>query len=189
MNGRKVFEVNVFGCFASTRAVADRMQAKGIKGSIVLITSTNGINSHSSISAHYDSSKAAQGHMMKILAEEYASAGIRINGVAPGWIDTSLNDTLPEDERTKEMAKIWSGRFAEPHEIAVFVAFILRHGRSLYLRSEFHGRWRLPLAHPLCVFQKSFLRSTFFCKTVALLATFLYYGFLLITHTRGRFIF
>jgi NAD(P)-dependent dehydrogenase (short-subunit alcohol dehydrogenase family) len=62
------------------------------------------------------------------LAEEYAPAGIRINGVAPGWIDTSMNDTLPEDELIKEMAKIWSGRFAEPHEIAVFVAFIVGSG-------------------------------------------------------------
>jgi NAD(P)-dependent dehydrogenase (short-subunit alcohol dehydrogenase family) len=125
---RKVFEVNVFGCFASTRAIAERMKAKTVKGSVVLITSTNGINSHSSISAHYDASKAAQGHMMKIIAEEYAPLGIRINGVAPGWIDTAMNDTLPEDERVKEMAKIWSGRFAEPHEIAVFVAFIVGTG-------------------------------------------------------------
>lgn len=134
---RNVFEVNVFGCFASTRAIAERMKANNIKGSIVLITSTNGINSHSSISAHYDASKAAQSHLMKILAEEYAPVGIRINGVAPGWIDTPLNDTLPPDERTKEMAKIWSGRFAEPHEIAAFVAFIVGTGGAYTYAQNF----------------------------------------------------
>lgn len=121
---RNVFDVNVNGCFVSTRSIAERMKANGVRGSIVLITSTNGINSQSQISAHYDASKAAQGHMMRIFAEHYAPAGIRINGVAPGWIDTSLNETLPADEREREIRKIWSGRFAAPHEIAAFVAFV-----------------------------------------------------------------
>lgn len=127
---RKVFDVNTIGCFFSTRTIAKRMKARGVKGSIVLITSTNGINSQSQISAHYDASKAAQGHMMKILAEFYAPHGIRINGVAPGWIETHLNDTLPSDERAKETSKIWSGRFATPAEIGSFVAFIAGTGGS-----------------------------------------------------------
>jgi len=127
---RNVFETNVFGCFLSTRAIAERMKMKGVRGSIVLITSTNGINSQSQISAHYDSSKAAQGHMMKIFAEHYAPHGIRINAVAPGWIETSLNDTLPADERAHEMSKIWAGRFADPHEIAIFTAFVAGSGGS-----------------------------------------------------------
>ncbi|PWT70367.1 MAG: hypothetical protein C5B46_09635, partial [Proteobacteria bacterium] len=66
---RNVFELNVYGCFVSTRAIAERMKARNISGSIVLVTSTNGINSQSQISTHYDSSKAAQGHMLKIFAE------------------------------------------------------------------------------------------------------------------------
>ncbi len=49
---RRVFEINVFGCFISTRALAERMKKRGLKGSIVLITSTNGINSQSQISTH-----------------------------------------------------------------------------------------------------------------------------------------
>ena len=127
---RNVFEVNVFGGFVSTRAIAERMKARGVRGTIVLITSTNGINSQSQISTHYDSSKAAQGHMMRIFAEHYAGAGIRINGLAPGWIETSLNDTLPEDERAKELARIWAGRFADPAEIAAFTAFLCGSGAS-----------------------------------------------------------
>ncbi|OGZ11905.1 MAG: hypothetical protein A2942_01940 [Candidatus Lloydbacteria bacterium RIFCSPLOWO2_01_FULL_50_20] len=126
---RDVFEVNVFGCFISTRAIAERMKKKRVKGSIVLITSTNGINSQSSISVHYDASKAAQSHMMRILAEHYAPH-VRINGVAPGWIDTQMNATLPASERRKEMKKIWTGRFAEPHEVAKFIVFISGDGGS-----------------------------------------------------------
>lgn len=127
---RKVFEVNTIGSFFSARTIAMRMKEKKVQGSIVLITSTNGINSQSQISAHYDASKAAQGHAMKILAEFFAPHGIRINGVAPGWIDTALNDTLPDDERAKETAKIWSGRFATPAEVASFVALIAGSGGS-----------------------------------------------------------
>jgi NAD(P)-dependent dehydrogenase (short-subunit alcohol dehydrogenase family) len=127
---RKVFEVNTIGCFFSTRTIAKRMKEKGVKGSIVLITSTNGINSQSQISAHYDASKAAQSHMMKILAEFYAPHGIRINGVAPGWIETHLNDSLPTEERAKETSRIWSGRFASPAEVAMLVAYVAGSGGS-----------------------------------------------------------
>ncbi len=126
----KVFEVNLYGSFFSTRVIANRMKQKGIQGSITLVTSTNGINSQSSISAHYDASKAAQGHTMRILAEHYAPHGIRINGVAPGWINTSMNDTLPLDEREKEMSRIWCGRFADPAEVAAFIAFVAGSGGS-----------------------------------------------------------
>lgn len=134
---RNVFEVNVFGCFISTREIAERMKQNGVDGSIVLITSTNGINSQSSISAHYDSSKAAQSLMMRIMAEEYAPHGIRINGVAPGWIETAMNNTLPEEERAKEMGRIWSGRFANPAEIATFVTFIAGPGGSYAIGQNF----------------------------------------------------
>lgn len=127
---RQVFDVNVFGCFFSTRVIANRMRETGTKGSIVLITSTNGVNSQSQISVHYDASKAAQAHMMRTIAEYYAKFGIRINGVAPGWINTRMNDTLPPEERAAEMTKIWSGRFADPAEVAAFVAFVAGSGGS-----------------------------------------------------------
>lgn len=134
---QQVFDVNVHGSFLSTRAIANRMREKGVKGSITLITSTNGINSQSSISAHYDASKSAQGHMMRVFAEHYAPYSIRINGVAPGWIDTKMNDTLPEDERAKEMSRIWCGRFADPAEVATFVAFVAGSGGSYLYGQNF----------------------------------------------------
>lgn len=122
---RDVYEVNVFGCMVAMRQVAERMRKNRIEGSVVFITSTNGINSHSQISAHYDSSKAAQSHLMRIMAEEYAKHGIRINGVAPGWVNTEMNKTLPISEVKKETRKIWSGRFAHPHEIAAPIVDLL----------------------------------------------------------------
>lgn len=41
-----------------------------------------------------------------------------------------MNDTLPGDERSNEMSKIWAGRFAEPHEIAAFIALVSGSGAS-----------------------------------------------------------
>lgn len=134
---RNVFEVNVFGCFVAARAIAERMKARGVRGSLLLITSTNGINSQSQISAHYDASKAAQGHLMKVLAEFYAPAGVRINGLAPGWIYTAMNDTLPDDERANELSKIWAGRFAHPREIAAFAAFLSSDAASYAIGQNF----------------------------------------------------
>jgi 3-oxoacyl-[acyl-carrier protein] reductase len=134
---RDVYEINVFGCMISMREVANRMKDHDVTGAIVFITSTNGINSHSQISAHYDTSKAAQSHLMRIMAEEYAPYGIRINGIAPGWINTDMNKTLPKQEREKEIKRIWSGKFAEPHEIAMFIAFILGTGGSYAYGQDF----------------------------------------------------
>ncbi|MBU6388470.1 SDR family oxidoreductase [Patescibacteria group bacterium] len=121
---RELYDINVVGSFIATRAIANRMQEHAVKGSIVVITSTNGINSQASYSAPYDASKSAQWHKVLILAEEYAP-DIRINGVAPGWVETKMNQTLPPGEREKETEKIWARRWADPAEIASVVLFLL----------------------------------------------------------------
>lgn len=127
---RNVFEVNLSGVFVSMRAIGERMKSKGLKGSIVLITSDNGMVAYDPISAPYDISKAGQIHMVKIFAVHYAPAGIRVVGVAPGWIETKMNDTLPPDYRKEEEASILRGKFAEPHEIATVVAFAASSGAA-----------------------------------------------------------
>lgn len=127
---REVFEINVFGSFIVSRAVAERMKAMKVNGTMVIITSTNGINSYSQISAHYDASKAAQAMYMKIAAELYAGDGIRINGLAPGWINTEMNKSLPPSERKRETARIKMGRWAEPGEIAALAVYLLSEASS-----------------------------------------------------------
>jgi 3-oxoacyl-[acyl-carrier protein] reductase len=131
-----VFETNVFGSVFSTREIAMRMRRKGIRGSIVLITSTNGINSQAEFSSHYDHSKAAQGSF-RSFAEKYArQTGIRINAIAPGWVDTPMNDSVPPKELARERARIWLGRLAEPSEIAAVVAFVAGTGGSFIVGQE-----------------------------------------------------
>jgi NAD(P)-dependent dehydrogenase (short-subunit alcohol dehydrogenase family) len=133
----KVMDVNLHGPFFTARAAAVRMREKGVRGSIVIITSTNGVNSNSPISSHYDASKAGLVPHIRNLAFHFAPHGIRVNGVAPGWIDTKMNLTLPEDERKKEMLRIWSGRFASPHEIAMVIAFVAGTGGSYITGQNF----------------------------------------------------
>lgn len=127
---REVYNVNVVACQNSSMVIALRMQQRSIKGSIVWVTSTNGINSHSSFSAPYDASKAAQILAMRIMAEHFAPFGIRVNGVAPGWINTKMNDTVPAEDMKHEIAKIWSNRMADPTEVAMLVAFVAGSGGS-----------------------------------------------------------
>jgi len=129
---QKVYNTNVVMCQVSGMAIATRMREHKVKGSIVWITSTNGINSHSSFSAPYDVSKAAQILAMRIMAEHFAPFGIRINGVAPGWIDTKMNDTVPEEDMKKEISKIWLNRMADPAEVAMFVVFLAGTGGSYF---------------------------------------------------------
>ncbi len=100
------------------------MREKMLGGSMVLISSSNAINSFAPISAHYDSSKAGVVVLTRDLAKEFAQYKIRVNSVAPGWIDTSLNDTLPEGMKIDESSKIYLGRWGKPEEVASTIAFL-----------------------------------------------------------------
>ncbi len=133
---QKVIEVNMAGNFFAVRTVAKRMRARGIRGSIISISSDNSTVSWSPISAHYDSSKAGMNLSVKELAYHFAKNGIRINTVLPGWTKTPLNDSLPDDERKDVLSRIWLGRMAEPAEIAKVVVFVLGSGGSFMTGAE-----------------------------------------------------
>lgn len=129
----EVFQVNVFGAFISTRAVLDRMLEKKVKSAAVaLITSTNGTaveNSGAPYSMHYNCSKAALIQMVHDFALANKRKLVRVNGVAPGWIDTPMNHDVPdlEDEVNN---RIWMGRMAHPSEVANTVTFLVGPGAS-----------------------------------------------------------
>jgi NAD(P)-dependent dehydrogenase (short-subunit alcohol dehydrogenase family) len=95
------------------------------RGKIVLITSSNGVNAYDPVSAHYDASKAGANLLMRNAAQKFAGMEICVNALAPGWIETALNDTLPEDVRAGENAKIWMGRWGTPAEMGQCVAHLL----------------------------------------------------------------
>ena len=76
-----------------------------------------------------DASKAALEHNVRHLGYPYRP-DVRVLGVAPGWVDTPLNATLPEDERKDVQGRIWLQRFGDPAEIAKVVAFLAGTGGS-----------------------------------------------------------
>lgn len=126
----KVLAVNTTGTFLVSAEAKKLMKRQEIidevRGRIVFVTSTNGIDSYGIFSAPYDASKAATNNMVRNEGEAFHTEdSIIINGLAPGWIETDLNKTLPPEEREKEMAKIWMKRFADPSEIATHAAFLL----------------------------------------------------------------
>jgi len=95
------------------------------KGHVVMVTSSNGVNAYDPVSAHYDASKAGANLLVRNAAELLAGMKIRVNALAPGWIQTALNDTLPDEVRAQESAKIWMGRWGTPEEMGRCVAHLL----------------------------------------------------------------
>ena len=125
----QVHNTNATGAFLVTKHAALAMKDNPLRGDfrgrILLITSTNGINSQDPVSAHYDSSKAAANMLVRTAAEHLSELQVCVNALAPGWIDTDLNATLPPDVREKESAKIWMRRWARPEEMAACAAHLL----------------------------------------------------------------
>lgn len=124
-----VLNANLTGTFLVLKYAALMMRDNPVvdewKGKIVLVTSSNGVNAYDSVSAHYDASKAGANLLMRNAAEKLAPMRICVNALAPGWIDTAMNDTLPDEVRARESAKIWMGRWGTAHEMGQCVAHLL----------------------------------------------------------------
>lgn len=146
----QVHSVNVRGCIASTKVIAERMVAKGIHDVLfVIISSTNGDNSFSAQSIAYDMSKRSLDNLVVSLAEEYAPFGIRFIGVAPGWINTGMNDTLPEGMLEREVGFIYMARQGEPIEVAKFIASTMTDAYSYVTGTTFKIDGGYPRRNPV----------------------------------------
>lgn len=117
---QRTLDVNLNGVYYCTKYFIPHINAGG---SIVNISSTNGIDTFHPDSIDYDVSKAGVIMFTKAMARDLAP-GIRINCVAPGWFDTDINADLPKEYVQKESEKIAMGRFGKPSEIASVVAFL-----------------------------------------------------------------
>jgi NAD(P)-dependent dehydrogenase (short-subunit alcohol dehydrogenase family) len=122
----RMTSVHLDGTFLCLREAAAAMIAHGVTGSIVNIASVNAQFAHRGL-AGYSAAKAGIVMLSLVAALELATAGIRVNCVAPGMVVTGMNSWRLEDET---FADTWTsavplGRVAQPVDIAKVVAFLI----------------------------------------------------------------
>ena len=116
---KKVVSTNLIGPFMTYKYLASLMD----KGFIINIGSTNGIDSYYPYSMDYDASKAGLHILTKDMAVDLGP-NIRVNAVAPGWVETPMNESLTKEYKQEEIKKIIMNRFATPEEIAEVIYFL-----------------------------------------------------------------
>ena len=123
-----ILDVNLLGPFLTIKYIG-KIMYKNKKGSIINIASNNGLDECYPSSLDYDASKAALINMTKNLAKYYVPY-VRVNAVAPGWIDTNMcqNDEV-------DVEKIALKRIGKPEEIAEVVYF-LASDKASYVNGE-----------------------------------------------------
>jgi 3-oxoacyl-[acyl-carrier protein] reductase len=118
----KTFAVNVKGAIACAKAaLKPMMRAKS--GRIVFVSSVVGEMGNAGQVA-YSASKGALLGVTKSLAREYASRGITVNAVTPGFVETDMTRALSEDQRKAMLSVVPLGRVASAMEIAASIAYL-----------------------------------------------------------------
>ena len=118
----EVIDVNLSGAFRMTRACAPGMRRRQ-RGAIVNIASINGLRGKFG-QANYAASKGGLIALTRAVATELAREGIRVNAVAPGFVDTPMTARLPQKIREKAVDGALMRRLGRPDEIASAVLFL-----------------------------------------------------------------
>lgn len=128
----KTFEVNLKGAFWMTQALVDHLTSRGANGgAVVNIASVVGLMS-APLQGVYAMTKAAMISMTKTLAFELAAARIRVNAIAPGFIDTRFSSAIVHNDEmsSKVVERTPLGRIGKPEEIAGGAAYLASNDAS-----------------------------------------------------------
>jgi 3-oxoacyl-[acyl-carrier protein] reductase len=117
----EVIQTNLSSVFNCTKAILDPMSENG--GVIVSISSIIGEMGNMG-QCNYASTKAGIIGFTKTMARELARNNIRVNAIAPGFVETDMLGTVPEDIREQIKQEITLGRFGTPDEIALAVVYL-----------------------------------------------------------------
>ena len=117
-----IIDTNLSSVYRTSKAVMRGMM-KARKGRIINIASVIGLTGNAG-QANYAAAKAGIIAFSKSLAKEIGSRGITVNVVAPGFIQTDMTDSLPEEAKNALMQQIALGRLGAPSDIAEAVAFL-----------------------------------------------------------------
>ena len=117
-----VVRTNLTSAFLVSRTAARHMIKKR-SGSIINVSSVVGIMGNGG-QTNYSASKAGVIGFTKSLAREVSARKVRVNSVAPGYIDTAMTEAIPEEAKAKLAAAIPLGRTGSPEEVAKAVLFL-----------------------------------------------------------------
>lgn len=129
---KKILDVNLIGPFTLSREVGKNM-LEHKSGVIINVSSTNAIDTYYEYGLDYDASKAALISTHNL--SKHFAPYVRVNAVAPGWVNTDMNKNLDEDYIKEEEKNIYLKRFAEAKEIAKVIYFLASDDAS-YITNE-----------------------------------------------------
>ena len=127
----RVIRVNLKGVFLVGQAAARQMAKQGRGGTIINMSSVNGILAIPNI-APYVASKGGVNQLTKVMALELVDKNIRVNAIGPGSISTNMVKTVMTDEaaRRRIMSRTPMGRLGEPSEVASVAVFLASEDSS-----------------------------------------------------------
>lgn len=128
-----VLDVNLKGAFLCAQQ-ALKIMIRQQKSYIINLSSIVGLYGNAG-QAQYAASKAGLIGLTKSLAQEYGSRQVLVNAIAPGFIQTPMTDTLPEDIKQKTLQQIPLKRLGQPDDIAQLVLF-LTSGKADYITGQ-----------------------------------------------------
>ena len=118
----KVLDTNLKGTFHTIRA-ALRQMIRQRSGRIINMASVVGVSGNAG-QANYAASKAGVIGLTKTAARELASRGIRVNAIAPGFIETDMTEVLSDKVKEASVSQIPLGHFGKPEDVANLAAFL-----------------------------------------------------------------
>ena len=128
---QSVLDTSLNGFFYVTRRILPKMMMRKHGGSIVNMTSLSGLKGLPG-QTNYSAAKAALIGATKALAQEVAGRNVRVNAIAPGFIETDMTKELPVEELKKLVPM---NRFGKPEEVAELAAFLVTEASS-YITGE-----------------------------------------------------
>jgi NAD(P)-dependent dehydrogenase (short-subunit alcohol dehydrogenase family) len=126
----KHFGVNFWSCVYGTRAAGRVLLEQG-SGAVLNLASIDAFMVEPGLT-YYGTAKAAIVNLTKSVALEWATRGVRVNAIAPGWIDTPMNQAERQDDETERqiLAAIPMARWGRPEEIANAALFLCSDAAS-----------------------------------------------------------
>jgi NAD(P)-dependent dehydrogenase (short-subunit alcohol dehydrogenase family) len=127
----KYFRINFLSALYATRAAAPALLKKGLGASVINVASVAAFIASPGLT-YYSTAKAAMVNLTRTVAREWAGFGVRVNAIAPGWIETELNEGARQDPTFTETIRgsIPMGRWGTAEEVAGVARFLASDAAS-----------------------------------------------------------